>query len=329
MIEKNKFKSLEKIIRENNTFILTTHVNPDADAIGSVSALANVMLQLNKSVRIINHSETPKNNIFLDKSNMVEKFDISIHPPTIHEADVLIAADLNRLNRTVSMEAELRKFGGIKVCIDHHEDPEDFADLMILDTTYTSTGEIVYDFITSTGIAEINPEIAEALYAAIMTDTGSFRFDRTTAGTHRIIADLIENGAHPLKIYEQLYEQNKFSKSRLLGMALAGMELNQSGEICCMVITQEMLKSSGANEAEVDGFVNYCLSVEGVKIGLLFFELSNGLKISFRSRGRIAVSELAKEFGGGGHFNASGTRLYDVKLIDLKEKVLTAAEKYL
>ncbi len=323
------FSLLKNIISQNNSFIITSHVNPDADAIGSELALYFILKKLNKEVRVINHSQTPSFLSFLDSDNVIEKFEPGQHSEMLNNADVLFALDLNQCNRLVSMEKSFCNSKAIKVCIDHHQDPGDFADHYFIDTNVSATGELIYDFIKETSIVDFDYDIALQIYAAIMTDTGSFKYDRTTPNVHRIVAHLLELGVNPTYVYDQIYDQSKFGKIKLLGGSLASIELFASGQIAVMVVPQKMLQETKTLEADIDGFVNFCLAIENVKIGLLFIELKNGMKISFRSKGKIPVNKLAAEFGGGGHTNAAGTRLFDGSINDLKQKVIKAAEKYL
>lgn len=324
-----EFIQLKDIILKNNSFVITSHVNPDADAIGSELALYYILKKLGKDVSVINHSETPYNLLFLDKDKVVQKFEFEKHNEVIRKADVLFALDLNQSNRLVKMEKSFVESTGIKVCIDHHQDQGDFADYFFIDTETSATGELIYNFIEQTNIVEIDYEIALQIYAAIMTDTGAFRYNRTTPKVHRIAAHLLELGVNPTFVFDQLYDQAKLSKIKLLGLAVASIEVDSTGKIAYMTITKNMLQETGAIESEVDGFVNFCLSIENVRIGLLFFELKDGLKISFRSKGEIPVNKLAAEFNGGGHTNAAGARLFNVALDEIKQKVIESAKKYL
>jgi phosphoesterase RecJ-like protein len=194
---------------------------------------------------------------------------------------------------------------------------------------YSATGEILYDFIEKTKIVEIDYSIAMPLYAAIMTDTGSFRFDRTAPRIHRIVARLLGKGVDPSFVYSSIFEKGNFSRIKLLGRALNSMTLDSSEKISFMILKREDLKETGAVDADVEGFVNFCLTINNVQIGLLFYELKDGVKISFRSKGDIPVNELAAEFGGGGHLNAAGTRLFNVDLNEYIEKVVFAAQKFI
>lgn len=323
------FQGLKDILINNSSFIITTHVNPDADAIGSALALFAILKKMDKEARVLSYSAVPYYLEFLDEDKVIERYNPDAHNKVISGCNVIIIADLNSLNRTVKMEQSIRNSPALKICIDHHQDPEDAFDYKFCGTEYSATGEIIFDFIKETGIAGLDYYIAVNLYAAIMTDTGSFRFDRTSPKIHRLTAELLEAGVNPTYVYDKIFDQSRISKVKLLGETLAGIQLNETKDLSWMVITKEMVERTGADEAEVDGFVNFCLSVQNIKIGILFFELKDGIKISFRSKGDIKVNKLAAEFGGGGHTNASGARLFNVKLEECIANTLKAAEKYL
>lgn len=323
------FSSLKKIIDGHNSFLLSTHVNPDADALGSELAFYLILKKLGKKVSVINHSSTPYNLEFLDEQNVIEKFDETIHEKVFEESEVFILLDLNQANRIVKMEKAFRDFKGVKVCIDHHQDTENVFDYLFGGIEYSATSEIIYDFIEDTKIVELDNAIALQLYAGIMTDTGSFRFDRTSPRIHRIMSELLEKGVNPTEVYDKIYDQFKFGRVKLLGYALSTMQLDSTRQIAYMIVKRELLEQTGATEADIDGFVNYCLTIQGVRIGILFYELNDGIKISFRSKGDISVSKLAKEFEGGGHTNASGIRLFDTTIDEVKNKIILAAQRYL
>lgn len=325
----NNFAELKKVIEENNSFILTTHVNPDADALGSELAMYEMLTRLGKKVFIINHSATPYNLEFLDFKKNIQKYDEEKHNKLFNDADVLVLLDLNQTNRVVSMERIVKEFSKTKVCIDHHQNPENFADIFIGGSESAATGEIIYDLIKQTGIIELDYKIAYQLYAAIMTDTGSFRFERTSPKIHSITAELLSLGVDPVEVYDKIFNQFHFGRVKLLGRALSSMQIDSTGKIAYMLLTEEQQKECNSVEADVDGFVNYCLTVQGVLIGILIYELNDGLKVSFRSKGSIPVNKLAAEFGGGGHVNASGARLFDVDIKSIKDKVIEAAQKYI
>jgi len=323
------YSKLFQLLKSHKRFIITCHVNPDGDAIGSEIAIAGILKQLKKEFVILNTSSTPYNLEFLYKKNLVKKFDEMKHKKYFENFDVAIFLDLNDLRRTAKMEKYFREFTGTKICIDHHLEPENFTKHKFIDRHKSSTGEIVLDFINSQPKLKMNKNIAQALYAAILTDTGSFRFPKTTPELHRKIAVLLEHNVKPFDVYDKIYGQDRLSRNKLLGEALSSLLLSDSGKICYMVIKQKHLKKNKAVESDVDGFINFGLSIAGVKVALLFFELKDGVKISFRSKGNIPVNKVAQQFSGGGHKNAAGVRLFDTKLVDVLPKILAATEKIL
>jgi len=325
-----EFKQLKNIFENNDSFLITTHVNPDADGIGSEAAIYFILKKLGKHVFIVNYSQLPYNLAFLDPENKIETYSSEQHDKLFNDVDVLICVDFNRSDRIVKMQPAFVSSNKIKVCIDHHQDPENFVDFPFIDDSYCATGEIIYDFIKQTGIVLLDKNISEAIYAAIMTDTGSFRFERTSSNIHIIAAELLSFGVIPGEVYDKIYERGKFSRIKLLGSALSSMKLyGKDDGICYMVITQNTFGETSAEEFDTDGFVNFALSVEGVKIGMMFIELKEGFKVSFRSKGSIPVNKLAATFGGGGHVNASGARFHDKNMNELLPIILSAAEKYL
>ena len=323
------FQKLKKILEQNNSFLVTTHVNPDADAIGSEIALYKVLKKLGKKIFIINHSATPYYLQFLDTENIIKKFNPDTDKKYFDETDVLIGVDFNRLNRLASMEKVFSESKKIKISIDHHQDSEDFVNYYFDDDQYSATGHIIYDFITQSGIVKLDYEIAYPLYAAIMTDTGSFRFERTNAELHRVIANLLDLGVNPVEVYDKIYDQSKPGKIRLLGKALDSIKLIGENRIGYMFLTQKDFTESNASESDTDGFVNYSLSIENVVLGMLFIELKNGFKVSFRSKGKIPVDKLAAIFGGGGHKNAAGVRFHNSSMDEKMNDILKTAEKFL
>lgn len=323
------FEKLNQIILTNSSFLLTTHVNPDADAIGSEIAFYKILKKLNKQVFIVNHSSTPYNLQFLDSDNKIMVFDSEKHKGLFEKADVLVALDFNRSNRVVSMENYFKQSNKLKICIDHHEDAENFVDHTFIDTSYAATAQIIFDFIKSTGIVKINYDVAEPIYAGIMTDTGSFRFERTTSKVHKIIAELIDIGINPELLYDKIYDQSKFSKIKLLGRALDSIKMVAENRLAYMVLTQKDFTELNAIESDTENFVNYNLSIENVELGILFIELKNGFKVSFRSKGDIPVNKLAAEFGGGGHKNAAGARFFSNNMNELISVIISKSITYL
>ncbi|MGA7160580.1 MAG: bifunctional oligoribonuclease/PAP phosphatase NrnA [Bacteroidota bacterium] len=311
------------------TFVLTTHINPDGDGLGSEAALALYLTGKGKRVTIVNQSETPAYYSFMKLLFPVATFARDQHDDIIKEAEAIIAVDTNSPSRFSALKESVLHSGAVKVCIDHHPDPEAFADLYVIDEPATSTGEIIFKLLKYLDANAITTPIAEALYAAIMTDTGSFRFPKTNPETHRIAAELLEHGADPTKIYQQIFEEGPANKLKLLGRALESLSILHHGTVATITLRRKDFSETLTTEEDTDNMVNYAMSIGGVKIGLMFVELEQGVKVSFRSKGTIAINKLAKEFGGNGHANAAGARIYNCTLGDLVKKISDRSEHYI
>lgn len=317
------------LFRDLQRFVLTTHVNPDGDGLGSQLALAAWLNGAGKNAAIINHSPTPAVYRFLDPDNSILRFDPLRDTPVLNAAQAIVVMDTNNPERLRSMRLQVLQSPAVKICIDHHLEPAPFADHYVLDDDATSTGEITYRLLERLGGPDFSPAAATALYTAIMTDTGSFRYPRVDPETHRMAAHLLERGADPVAIFSAVYEQWSPGRIHLLGAMLEGLTLEHDGRLAWTCITQDMLRSTRTSEEDTDNFTTYPMSIAGVQAGILFLELPRGLKISFRSRGDVPINELAKEFGGNGHRNAAGARIERGTLDEVRPLVIAAAEKYL
>lgn len=300
--------------------ILTTHENSDGDGLGSQVALAVALKTLGKEVSIYNPTEVPANYQF-----MKDVFDITMFRDRdeesiqeIHLADLFVVLDANLRDRTGKLWPHVefaREIGRLRiVCIDHHLEPEDFADVMVCESYASSTGELVCDLINelaSRTVKELfTPDSASALYAAIMTDTGSFRFPKTTPYVYRLAGFLVEKGANPELVYDRIYNSLSAEALKLLGLSLASIKVLEGGLISWLFISREMLEETGSKLFDTDLIIRYLLSIPTIKVAVLLVETQDGrAKVSFRSRGRIPVNQLAKHYGGGGHINAAGCLL--------------------
>ncbi len=310
-----------EVLLDGQHFVLTTHENSDGDGLGSQVALAFVLKQLGREVRIVNPTEVPPNYGFLKKAGDIVQFD-DRDEEAIQElslCDVLVLLDANLSERIGTLRPHVlfaQELGSMKIaCIDHHLDPDDFADVMVCESYASSTGELVYDLILAleekTGMRLITPQVAEALYTAVMTDTGSFRFPKSSPYVYRLAGDLVEKGADPSRIYEYVYNSLTPQALKLLGLSLSAITISDDGKVASLFISQEMMKTTGSRLFDTDLIIGYLLSVPSVRISVLMTEMQDGrIKASFRSRGMIYVNELAKKYGGGGHMNAAGCLLH-------------------
>src|SRR4030095_7821643 len=291
-------KEIVDLINKNQEFILTSHVNPDGDSIGSEIALYIYLKNLGKSARIINYSPTPANYTFLDKSGVIEQFDENSHKGFIESSDVIFILDTNEFSRVRTLAPYIQASKAKKVLIDHHLGfSKNGFDYYISDTESPATGEILYGFFKEIGSEVITKEMAVALYTAIMTDTGSFKFDRTDSKTHNITAELLGYGINPFEIYSEVYNKGTIGKLHLLGRFLNNITLEYGGRLAYSTVLQKDFQETVTDEYAIEGFSAHLMSLETVKLGIVLTETIRGVKLSFRSKGDVFANELAREFG--------------------------------
>lgn len=294
------------IIEQNTHFVLTTHLNPDCDALGSELALAEHLINLGKEVSIINSDPAPVVYRFLDPGRRIKKFSIK-QSGLIQKAEVIVVVDASGGWKRVGRPGEaFSQASAIKVCIDHHPDPTNFVDVATVDTNAAATGELIYELILAMQ-GRLSLKMAEALYAAIMTDTGSFRFPKTSARTHYIIAELLQIGVQPLEMYRQIYEQYPLARVRLKGRVIDSIKTEAQGQIAYYGLDRKTLKAYKVKAAELDGFASLGQQIGGVRVVVFCLQSSqNKVKISLRSDGSVTINQLAAAYGGGGHPSAAG-----------------------
>jgi phosphoesterase RecJ-like protein len=319
------------LVRENDRFFVTTHLGPDGDALGSQIALGRFLEKLGKSAAMINSDEADYNLDWLPGTEDVEVYDGSMHQrEALAEAQVVFVLDTNDEERLGRVGSMVRESAATTVLIDHHLQPEGWFDVEFIRDTAAATGELVYEMIEAVDPGLIDPEIATGLYTAIMTDTGSFRYSSVTPQLHRIVADILERGGiEPAPIHETIYDRKSMPGLRLLGRMLNRIRLRYDGQLAYSVVTQRMVEDTGASWDDKQGFVNYVLSIEGVKAALLFSETDDGSKISFRSEADVRVDEWARHFGGGGHRNAAGAYVKRPTFEEVIEDVTEAAARFI
>ncbi len=326
LIQPKTIQQIGKIIDTYNHFILTTHVNPDGDGLGSEVALAEYLRQRKKRVHIINSSPVPDNYRFLDPNRQMEVFSRDRHIEALTGADVLFIIDISDWGRLRELGELVQELSLKTICIDHHPVNGGFAELDVIRPEASSTGELMFELLKGLG-ARFSRRICEAIYTAILTDTGSFRFTNTSPAAHRIVAELLESGINPQQIYSHIYENQSLERVRLMARVLAGLQLECDGRLAWMTITQQMLHETGATLKDTEGLADFPRSIAGVEVALLFMELEDGrVKISFRSRGNVVINGLAQKFSGGGHAFAAGAST-DGPLQQAVSRVLDEARK--
>jgi phosphoesterase RecJ-like protein len=323
-----QFANLHSIFNSKQSFVITTHVNPDGDAIGSEVALALFLRNKGKKVTIINQSETPDHLLFLTDIFPVQIYNGSLDHHILN-TDCFCVVDTNSPKRFSALAETVHKSKAYKICIDHHLEQEHFADTYVVDTDVPATSELLYRIFKSDNPDSITKPIADALYTGIMTDTGSFKFPKTDDETHIITADLLKRGVDPYSIYQSVFESGEINNLHLLGKALERIEVCHNGLIASMVLPRSVFNETKTNEADVENLTQYVLSIKHVVVGLVFIELDEGVKVSFRSKGNIAINTVAKQFGGGGHKNASGARLKNIGLREAVEAVIEKTKEIL
>lgn len=328
-------------IRKNSTFLITSHINPEGDAIGSELALALALEKMGKVVDIRNLHPVPEIYKFLPHSERVKPaLKIFNRGPALvptcqdnrgkadkvdKRYDTLLLLDCGSLNRTGWISDHSLLADNIFV-IDHHRTESPFKNNGWIEPGASSTGEMIYNLIASLGI-DIDSEMAINIYTAIMTDTGSFRYSSTTPEAFRIAGILVGKGVNPSKINEEVYEKLPFRKLKLLGYAMKTIDRNQDGKVAWMTVNQRMFRLTGAGPEDTEEFVNNLMSIKGVEVAILFRQTgSKSYKLSFRSKGKIDVAGIAEALGGGGHSNASGCELKGT-LSEIKNKIVEMVEK--
>lgn len=326
--------TIQSVLETTQRCVITTHVNPDGDAIGSAGALWNALRERGVEASVLLPGPMPENLVWIPGATSMEVYQPSdtLHQALLRRADTIFVLDLNTLKRLDALGEAIGAAEARKVMIDHHLQPEDFADVTLSNTESAATCAMLYDVLGELAGAQIprfSPATAQCLYVGIMTDTGNFRFPRTDAGIHRAVAELLECGADPVQAYERIYNTSTFGRLRLLGSALASLRSHANGRMCIMALTMDDILAEGCTLDDTEGFVHHTLSVEGVEMGLLAIQLPDMVKLSFRSKGTTYVRDLASTYGGGGHIYAAGARVRNGNLEEVLADVVKRVEAML
>lgn len=312
MMQKTDITKTKKLLHSSKNVVITCHKGPDGDAIGSSLALYLYLKKHHKNVSIVVPDDFPYFLKWLPKNEDILCYDSKNKEADelIQDADLIFSLDYNSLNRTGEMSKSLSSVKAKFIMIDHHQQPDDYAEVTYSDTSICSTCQMVYHFIEALDdINMIDADIANCIYTGIMTDTGSFRFRSTTSTTHRVIANLIDLGIDNAKIHQNVYDSNSYNRLQLLGKSLTNLKVIPELNTAYISLSATELEVYNAQKGDTEGVVNYALSLQGIKLAAIFKEdLNSGLiKISFRSKGDFSVNEFSRtHFNGGGHTNAAG-----------------------
>jgi phosphoesterase RecJ-like protein len=297
---------LRPLLETAKTVALVTHVTPDGDGIGAEICLHAYLVSRGIETRILNTEPLPLKYRFLDTRGAVEVFDPERHDAFVRQADLIVMLDNSAPQRLGSIEEATRASRATTVCIDHHNLTDPFWKVSLVDPEASATGELVYRLIKTLGG---RPDFAatQAAYVSLVTDTGYFRFGKTSPGAHESAADMLAQGVSPPRVYSEVFERHSAALVRLGGHALKDLRLEEQDRLAWITMTREQVAACGAELEDTSDIVNELLTIDGVKVAALFKGIDGDrVKISLRSKGPLDVNRIAQSFGGGGHTNASG-----------------------
>lgn len=326
-------EAIGAVIAYPQTVLITTHQNPDADAMGSSLGLAGYLRKKGHRVTVVTPTDYPQSLHWLSGNDDVIAFDEKVRVSVnqlIDEADVIFCLDFSSLDRIRDLAPMVRQSRARKILIDHHLEPEAFADLTLWDPTAAATAELVFRLIVELGDKDlIDISIAECLYSGLMTDTGSFRHSNTTGNVHRMAAELVDLNIDVSSIHRRIFDNVTLDKFRLLGYVLnEKLKVLPQYKFAYITLTDAELKRYRSKTGDTEGMVNYALAVEGVVMAAILIDRTDEIRLSFRSIGDFSVRELAsKHFDGGGHRNAAGGRSKR-SLAETEQKLLAIIPEY-
>ncbi|MBL4709781.1 MAG: bifunctional oligoribonuclease/PAP phosphatase NrnA [Flavobacteriales bacterium] len=306
------WEALKAQIGKSTKAVILSHRSPDGDSIGSSLALYHYLKNYIEDVQVITPDPAPK---FL---SWIKGFDLMLNyekketlcTEKLKEADLICCLDFNTPSRMGNLEKAFQlNTSAYIINIDHHQNPDDFADFQLSDTSASSTCQLMYDFVQELGdVSLLTKDIGEAIYTGIVTDTGSFRFSSTSKHTHNVVAQLIDLGINPGETHQNIYDNYSIDRLKLLGFALnERFNVYEQYSAGIIYLSEKDLQRFKFQKGDTEGLVNYPLSVGNIRMAILITEKDGKVKMSFRSKGDFHVNELAaKYFSGGGHFNAAG-----------------------
>lgn len=328
-----KLNELKLLLQNKKNIVITIHRGPDADALGSALALSDVLKQLNHNVTVVSPNDYASFLYWMKGNNEVVVFTEQTEKAIeiTNNADLIFLLDFNDLSRIGEYTETVKNSSSTKIMIDHHQEPNmNDADLVFSDTSSCSTAQLLFEILDGLSFKSmINKDVAECIYAGIMTDTGSFKYSSTTSKTHKVISELIDAGAENSKVHDLIYDNYSEDRTKLLGYCLNDKlqifpELNSA----IISLTEEELDRFNFKKGDTEGVVNYALAIKGIIFAVFIAEKEGKVKLSLRSKGDFKVNEIAKKyFSGGGHMNASGG-ISDRSVEGTVKKVVEVFEEY-
>jgi phosphoesterase RecJ-like protein len=318
--------SLLDLLRRTKRAVLTSHVRPDCDALGSELGMAGVLEAIGVDVRIVNAQATPASLRWIDPDGRIESLAEGVRPADLADRDLVVVLDTSAWAQLGAMGEVVRSRPDRVVVIDHHVSEDDLSDRWFKDTSAEATARIVYEIALRLRVP-LSERIATPLYAGLSTDTGGFRFPSVTGESFRVAARLVDAGASPAAIYRELFEQDTLARLHLVGRTLAGAVTSRDGRVITSTVRQRDIREVHALPSDTEDLINLTLAVKGTELAAILIEQPDGrVKVSFRSRGPVDCSVLAGRFGGGGHRAAAGAIL-DGPFEPAKEKVDEAVDE--
>lgn len=303
-------RAFHDFVAKHRRILLTTHVNPDGDGLGSEVATALWLRARGHEVRVLNDSVVPAAFVFLTREQAIESWDPETAEQRFDWADALVVLDTSNRQRIGRLAPLLDRHAIAVAIVDHHAShAHGFGQVNVIEPEASSTGEIVYDLVREAG-DPITPDMAEALYVALMTDTGSFRYSNTDSHAHRMAAELLAVGLDPQRLHAQVHAHASAGRLRFFGEVLAAMEVVEDGRVVVMEAAPEQFQRHGLVGSDTEGLVDMPRTIAGIEVVALFSEVEPGrVKVSLRSTGHVAVDQLCARLGGGGHRQAAGALL--------------------
>jgi phosphoesterase RecJ-like protein len=329
-VPQQRRESIERLaqeLRAGRSVAISTHINADGDGCGSETALSRLLGQMGIRSKIVNPTPWPEMYKFLLGDDVKDSSDAGAKG--LKDADVLVVLDISDVKRLGVLAEAVRRLKIPKLVIDHHlPSDEPPSTMMVTDTTACATGELIFDFATVLDL-KITPDIARALYIALLTDTGGFRFSNTTARCLSIAGQLIASGVEPEEMYGRLYASMPVGRLHLLRDALATLEVDPEYGISWISVAAGAAEQYGLRSEDLEGIAEHPRSIGGTRLAVFFRDLGHDkVKVSFRSTGDVDVNKFAKQFAGGGHARAAGA-LIEGDLEVVRRKVIAAAREFL